>query len=108
MAEPSGSSIAIYRLRVLLCGVAPLVFRRLLVASDTSIAQLHGILQSAFDWSDEHMHRFLIHGTVYGLRILAALSSGKMLHGCRFPVSVCIAASVSPMNTTSPQRLIER
>src|SRR5690349_17405805 len=35
-----------------------------------------------------------------GFRVLAALSSGKMPGGCRFPVSVCIAASVSAMNTT--------
>jgi Plasmid pRiA4b ORF-3-like protein len=36
--------------------------RRLLVASDTSIAELHEVLQSAFDWSGERLHRCLIHG----------------------------------------------
>jgi hypothetical protein len=35
---------------------------RLLVASDTSIAEFHEFLQSAFDWSGEHLHRCLIHG----------------------------------------------
>ena len=48
MSEPSLSSITIYQLRVVLCGVSPLVWRRLLVASDTTIAELHEILQSAF------------------------------------------------------------
>jgi len=38
------------------------------VASDISIAELHEILQSAFDWSGEHLHRFLIHGSAYGIR----------------------------------------
>lgn len=56
MSEPSVSSITIYQFRVVLCGVSPLVWRRLLVASDTSIAELHEILQSAFDWSGEHLH----------------------------------------------------
>jgi hypothetical protein len=37
MPEPSVSSLAIYQLRVVLRGVSPLVWRRLLVASDTSL-----------------------------------------------------------------------
>ena len=60
VSEPCLSSITIYQLRVVLCGVSPLVWRRLLVASDTTIAELHEILQSAFDWGGEHLHRFLI------------------------------------------------
>ena len=51
----------------MLCRVSPLVWRRLLVASDTSLAELHAILQRAFAWSDEHLHRFLIHGSAYGV-----------------------------------------
>lgn len=43
MSEPSPSSITIYQLRVVLWGVSPLVWRRLLLASDTSIAELHEI-----------------------------------------------------------------
>jgi Plasmid pRiA4b ORF-3-like protein len=38
------------------------------MASDTTIAELYEILQSAFDWSGEHLHRFLIHGSAYGIR----------------------------------------
>ena len=38
------------------------------MASDTTIAELHEILQSAFDWSGEHLHRFLIRGSAYGIR----------------------------------------
>jgi hypothetical protein len=38
MPEPSVSSPAIYQLRVVLCGVSPLVWRRLLVISETSLA----------------------------------------------------------------------
>jgi hypothetical protein len=73
MSEPSISSITIYQLRVVLCGVSPLVWRRLLVTSDTSIAELHEILQSAFDWSGEHLHRFLIHGAAYGIGCLGGI-----------------------------------
>jgi hypothetical protein len=74
MPEPSVSSRAIYQLRAVLCGVSPLVWRRLLVAGDASLAELHEILQHAFAWSDEHLHRFLIHGTAYGLPRLGGIA----------------------------------
>ena len=67
MPEPSVSPIAIYQLRVVLRGVSPLIWRRLLVVSETSLGELHEILQSAFGWSGEHLHRFLIHGVAYGI-----------------------------------------
>jgi Plasmid pRiA4b ORF-3-like protein len=41
--------------------------RRLLVLSETSVAQLHEYIQIAFDWSGEHLHRFRIHGKDYGI-----------------------------------------
>jgi len=63
----------LYQLRVALGGVSPLVWRRLLIASETSIAQLHEILQLVFDWSGEHMHRFHIHGRDYGISQLGGL-----------------------------------
>jgi hypothetical protein len=73
MPEPSVSSRAIYQLRVVLRGVSPLVWRRLLLASDASLAELHTILQLAFAWSDDHLHRFLIHGTAYGVPRLGGI-----------------------------------
>jgi hypothetical protein len=63
----------LYQLRVVFCGVSPLVWRRLLIASETSIAQLHEILQLVFDWSGDHLHRFRIHGKDYGSSQLGGL-----------------------------------
>src|SRR3989475_11192266 len=45
----------VYQLRLVLRGVSPLIWRRLLVRSDSSIADLHATLQLAFGWSDEHL-----------------------------------------------------
>ena len=56
-----------YQLRVALAGISPMVWRRLLVPAETSIAGLHEILQTAFGWSDEHLHPFTIHAVEYGL-----------------------------------------
>src|SRR5713101_7120025 len=98
MPEPSVSSTAIYQLRVVLCGVSPLVWRRLLVLKETTLAELHGILQTAFDWSGEHLHRFLIHGRAYGISYLGGIVFREDARGYRFPVLVCIMASDSVMN----------
>ena len=57
----------LYQLRVVVRNVSPLIWRRLLVRSDTSIAELHVVLQTAMGWSDTHLHRFRIHGKAYGI-----------------------------------------
>ncbi len=56
----------VLQLRVVLRSISPLIWRRLLVRSDTSIARLHRILQIAFGWQDMHLHRFEIRGREYG------------------------------------------
>ena len=57
----------IYQLHILLLQINPPIWRRLHVRSDSSIATLHELLQIAFDWSDFHLHRFVIRGKEYGL-----------------------------------------
>ncbi|MGH3846124.1 MAG: plasmid pRiA4b ORF-3 family protein [Pseudonocardiaceae bacterium] len=56
-----------YQLRVVLRGISPLTWRRLLIPADTTIAGLHTILQTVFGWSGEHLHRFVIHSHEYGI-----------------------------------------
>ncbi len=58
--------LAIYQLRVVLFGVSPMIWRRLLVRSDTNLAQLHQVLQAAFGWDDYYLHEFRIHGKHLG------------------------------------------
>src|SRR5260370_41318309 len=62
---PAGPFVC--QLRVVLRGVSPLIWRRLLVRSDSSIADLHATLQLALGWSDEHLNRFVVHGREYGV-----------------------------------------
>ncbi|MBV9171259.1 MAG: plasmid pRiA4b ORF-3 family protein [Chloroflexi bacterium] len=57
---------AVYQLRIVLRGISPLIWRRLLVRSDSTVADLHRTLQVAFGWSDEHLHRFVIQRRLYG------------------------------------------
>lgn len=56
-----------------LARVSPLVWRRLLVRSDSAIADLHVVLQVALGWTDEHLNRFVIHGREYGISHVGGL-----------------------------------
>jgi len=61
------ASPTVYQLRVVVRGVSPLIWRRLLVPADATIAGLHAVVQAAFGWGGDHLHRFVIHGTEYGI-----------------------------------------
>jgi hypothetical protein len=65
--ESTNKTVEVYQLRIWIRRISPQIWRRLLVRSDTTIAQLHDILQIAFGWSDEHLNRFLIRGKPYGV-----------------------------------------
>ncbi|MGB0092862.1 MAG: hypothetical protein WBP81_10060, partial [Solirubrobacteraceae bacterium] len=67
MPEPAeGALPSVYQLRLVLRGISPLIWRRLLVRAGDSIADLHDALQIAFGWDGTHLHRFVIHGREYG------------------------------------------
>jgi hypothetical protein len=57
----------IYQLRAVLRGISSLVRRRLLVRGDSTVAQLHEVLQIAVGWADEHLNRFEIRGREYAV-----------------------------------------
>jgi hypothetical protein len=52
--------------------ISPMIWRRLLLWSDQSIADLHYTIQIAMDRSDSHLHRFHIHGKIMALRTRVA------------------------------------
>jgi pRiA4b ORF-3-like protein len=57
----------VYQFKVVLRRVSPMIWRRLLVHSDSSIADFHYTLQIAMGWSDSHLHRFRIYGKDFGV-----------------------------------------
>lgn len=63
----SGNLPEIYQLHFLLRNVNPPVWRSILVRCDSTITDLHYILQMAFNWTDAHLHRFVIRGKEYGI-----------------------------------------
>jgi Plasmid pRiA4b ORF-3-like protein len=82
----SATPLSLYQLRIVLCGISPFIWRRVLVRSETTLAHLHAILQILFAWSDEHLHRFHIkeYGSS-GVQTRRVLLSDLQLHrGERF------------------------
>lgn len=61
------STRPIYQIKVTLRDSKPPIWRRILVASDTTLADLHDILQAVMGWEDYHLHQFNIGGRYYGV-----------------------------------------
>ncbi len=63
----SAPLVEVYQLRVWIREISPQIWRRLLVRSDSTLADLHAVLQISFGWTDDHLHQFLIRGKPYGV-----------------------------------------
>ncbi len=59
----TGSTI--YQLKVILTGIYPEIWRRLLVSGNTTLSTLHEVLQTAMGWTNSHVHRFSVAGACY-------------------------------------------
>ena len=66
MAQKEASRV-LYQFHILLLKMSPAIWRRVLVPSDQSLADLHHVLQIVMGWDDTHLHRFLIHGKTHGI-----------------------------------------
>src|SRR5438132_322032 len=60
-------SPAAYLLKVSLQEVRPPIWRRIRVAGDLTLRELHHVLQIALGWTDSHLHEFEIGGKRYGM-----------------------------------------
>lgn len=67
MATMSDDGVAgVYRLKVSLRRISPMIWRRLLVPEEMTLFGLHRTIQIAFSWEDYHLHAFKLHGRHYG------------------------------------------
>lgn len=56
--RPRRLDIVTYVVRIDLKGTRPPLWRRLELASDLFLHNLHDVIQTAFGWTDSHLHRF--------------------------------------------------
>lgn len=89
--ERSHNPLTIYQLRIVLRGISPLIWRRVLVHDTTTLAQLHEIIQILFEWRDEHLYDFHIYGKGYGTSGAGAISDWKP--PCRLIRNSCIRSA---------------
>jgi hypothetical protein len=61
------TSIPIYQIKVTLKGSKPPIWRRIQVSCNTTLAELHHILQAVMGWWDYHLHQFIVGRTYYGV-----------------------------------------
>jgi hypothetical protein len=60
------NSPIIYRLKILLTGSSPPIWRRLEVTGSTRLDLLSDIIQAVFDWEGDHLHAFEVGRVSYG------------------------------------------
>jgi hypothetical protein len=74
----SDAAAPIYQVKVGLRAATPPIWRRLEVPADTSLADLHDIIQVAFGWENSHLHVF---ETAYGSFGIADRELGHRAEG---------------------------
>jgi len=58
---------SVYQLKVTLDGIEPPIWRRLLVPSNITLDQFHGVIQVAMGWTNSHLHQFIVGKKYYGM-----------------------------------------
>ncbi len=56
---------SIYQIRISLKGSKPPIWRRVLMTSNTSLSDLHYIIQIVMGWENAHLHQFIKNRTYY-------------------------------------------
>jgi hypothetical protein len=67
LRRPRRDTPATLRVRADLRDARPPIWRRLDIASDAHLDEVHRVLQTAFGWTDSHLHRFSIGGSPFDL-----------------------------------------
>lgn len=75
-----------YELHVAIDGIAPPIYRDLLVGEKLFLIQLHRTIQATFGWYDIHDHEFVIGGVRYA----EPDETGTLAHGVRSTMEVTV------------------
>ena len=65
--NPVSVRTEVYQFRVYLRDISPMIWRRLLLRSDHTLADLHNTIQITFGWTDTHLHCFTHRCRDYGI-----------------------------------------
>lgn len=65
--QTASVSVEIYQLHILLLKISPAIWCRIHLRSDSTLADLHQVIQLAMGWENEHLNRFVIHAREYAI-----------------------------------------
>ena len=85
--KPSASTEggdAILQVKVWLTGISPMVWRRVLVPTNFTLRELHGVIQVVMGWEGIHLYDFHLRAARYGSWEVAASSPDITLAALRF------------------------
>ena len=81
-SDPDAASIM--QIKVWLVGISPMVWRRVLVPTNFTLRELHGVIQVAMGWEGIHLYQFRLRAACYGSWELSASSPDVTLAALRF------------------------
>jgi len=67
MAQGTKKPNKIYQIKITLTDTQPAIWRRIQVPGNTTLANLHSILQVVMGWTNSHLHRFIMQGQIYAI-----------------------------------------
>ncbi|KAG0177293.1 hypothetical protein DFQ28_004346, partial [Apophysomyces sp. BC1034] len=56
----------VYQIKYFIRRISPMIWRRILVRSDSSLEDLHEIIQLSMGWDADHLYCFKVNGKDYG------------------------------------------
>ncbi|MDT4928927.1 MAG: hypothetical protein QOF92_1794 [Pseudonocardiales bacterium] len=65
-ARRTTAQTRIFQLKIQLATIRPPVWRRVLVPGEIDLGELHAVIQTAFGWTNSHLHQFEIGEHRYG------------------------------------------
>jgi hypothetical protein len=92
VAGKLSKSVEIYQIKITLRDSHPLIWRRIHVKSDISLAKLHRIIQRFMGWEDAHLHQFSIRGNKYGVSDEDENEADRLLDERRFTLGQVISS----------------
>lgn len=67
--SPKGSprKPRVYQLKISLLRIEPPIWRRVLVSGESTLLDLHRVIQMAMGWTNSHLHEFVVKGEHYSI-----------------------------------------
>lgn len=77
----------IYQFKIFIKNITPMIWRRFLIRSSSTLKDLHYVIQILMGWTDYHLNEFIIHGCRYTIPNMIGNTSGGGRYGSDIALS---------------------